>query len=123
MFKFKKRVSPVLRASHLSLRFLKVLNMRLHLSTWPDIEAYLQKSKTIVIPIGSTEQHGPNGLVGTDALCPEIIAEAAAKQRTFLTHVAFICDDPLIQAALPQIAARKRRTGITGAWPIVRLFL
>ena len=89
MFKFKKRVTPVLRASHLSLRFLKVLNMRLHLSTWPDIEAYLQKSKTIVIPIGSTEQHGPNGLVGTDALCPEIIAEAAAKQRTFLIGPTF----------------------------------
>ena len=37
------------------------------------IEAYLAKSKAILIPIGSTEQHGPNGLLGTDALCPEII--------------------------------------------------
>ena len=45
-------------------------NMQLHLSSWPEIEAYLAKSKAILIPIGSTEQHGPNGLLGTDALCP-----------------------------------------------------
>jgi creatinine amidohydrolase len=51
--------------------------MRLPVSTWPDIEAWLKKSKTIVIPIGSFEQHGPNGFIGTDALCPEIIANHA----------------------------------------------
>ncbi len=26
------------------------------------------------MPIGSTEQHGPSGLIGTDAICPEHIA-------------------------------------------------
>ena len=51
--------------------------MRLAVSTWQDIEAWLEKSKTIVIPIGSFEQHGPNGFLGTDALCPEIIANHA----------------------------------------------
>ena len=43
--------------------------MLLHLSTWAEIEAYLKRSTGIIIPIGSTEQHGPNGLVGTDAIC------------------------------------------------------
>jgi creatinine amidohydrolase/Fe(II)-dependent formamide hydrolase-like protein len=51
--------------------------MLLHLSTWPEIEARLQTSKAIVVPIGSNEQHGPTGLLGTDWLCPEIIAHAA----------------------------------------------
>ncbi|WP_313804609.1 creatininase family protein [Sphingobium sp.] len=51
--------------------------MILHLSTWPEIEAQLRRSRTIVIPIGSTEQHGPTGLLGTDWLCPEIIAHRA----------------------------------------------
>jgi creatinine amidohydrolase len=37
--------------------------MRLQLSTWPDIEQYLQKASGIIVPIGSTEQHGPNGLI------------------------------------------------------------
>ncbi|WP_297539866.1 creatininase family protein, partial [Roseovarius sp.] len=44
--------------------------MLLHHSTWQEIDAYLTRSKAIIIPIGSTEQHGPNGLIGTDALCP-----------------------------------------------------
>ena len=53
--------------------------MLLALSTWPEIESWLQRSKTVVIPIGSNEQHGPTGLLGTDWLCPEIIAHAAEK--------------------------------------------
>ena len=48
--------------------------MRLQLSTWPEVETYLKTSRGIIIPIGSTEQHGPNGLIGTDALCAEEIA-------------------------------------------------
>ena len=51
--------------------------MLLHLSTWPEIEAYLARSRTVVVPIGSNEQHGPTGLLGTDWLCPEIIARHA----------------------------------------------
>ena len=54
--------------------------MRLAVSTWPDIEQWLDKKhKAIVIPIGSMEQHGPNGFIGTDALCPEIISHHAEK--------------------------------------------
>ncbi|MBP2293981.1 creatininase family protein [Azospirillum rugosum] len=48
--------------------------MQLLLSTWAEAEAYLKTSKGIILPIGSTEQHGPNGLIGTDALCAEVIA-------------------------------------------------
>ncbi len=56
--------------------------MLLAFSTWPEIEAYLARSKTVVIPIGSTEQHGPTGLLGTDWLCPEIIAHRAEAAAT-----------------------------------------
>ncbi len=48
--------------------------MLLHLCTWQEIERYLERSKGVIVPIGSTEQHGPNGLIGTDAICPEVIA-------------------------------------------------
>ncbi|WP_119167278.1 creatininase family protein [Algihabitans albus] len=54
--------------------------MKLQLSTWPEVEAYLKTSTAILIPIGSTEQHGPTGFVGTDALCPEILAGGIAEQ-------------------------------------------
>ncbi|WAC47751.1 creatininase family protein [Asticcacaulis sp. SL142] len=54
--------------------------MILYVSTWPEIERFLNVSKTVIIPIGSNEQHGPTGLLGTDWLCPEIIAHAAEKR-------------------------------------------
>jgi creatinine amidohydrolase len=63
--------------------------MQLHLSTWPEVETYLAKSKAIIIPIGSTEQHGPTGLLGTDALCPEIISRRAGDEAGFLIGPTF----------------------------------
>ncbi len=54
--------------------------MRLQLCTWHDVESYLERSTGIIIPIGSTEQHGPNGLIGTDAICPEVIADGVGEQ-------------------------------------------
>ena len=53
--------------------------MLLHLSTWPEVETYLQKSQGIIFPIGSTEQHGPTGLIGTDAICAEAISRGVGK--------------------------------------------
>lgn len=53
--------------------------MQLHLSTWPEVETYLQTSKGIIFPIGSTEQHGPTGLIGTDAICAEAIARGVGE--------------------------------------------
>lgn len=47
--------------------------MRLQLATWPEVEDYLKTSTGIIVPIGSTEQHGPTGLIGTDALTAEAI--------------------------------------------------
>jgi creatinine amidohydrolase len=63
--------------------------MQLQLSTWPEVEVYLAKSKAILIPIGSTEQHGPNGLLGTDALCPEIISRRAGDEGGILIGPTF----------------------------------
>lgn len=54
--------------------------MLLHLCTWQEIERYLKRSKGIIVPIGSTEQHGPNGLIGTDAICPEVIARGVGEK-------------------------------------------
>jgi creatinine amidohydrolase len=53
---------------------------RLQLSTWQEVDAYLANRRDIIMPIGSTEQHGPNGLIGTDAICPEIIANGVAEK-------------------------------------------
>ncbi|MFM7406421.1 MAG: creatininase family protein [Cuspidothrix sp.] len=53
--------------------------MLLHLSTWPEVETYLQQSQGIIVPIGSTEQHGPTGLIGTDAICAESISQGVGQ--------------------------------------------
>ena len=58
--------------------------MRLQLMTWPAVEDYLRRSTAIIIPIGSTEQHGPNGLIGTDAICPEIICGGVEERAEVL---------------------------------------
>ncbi|MBD2578868.1 creatininase family protein [Oscillatoria sp. FACHB-1406] len=58
--------------------------MLLHLSTWPEVETYLEQSRGIIIPIGSTEQHGPTGLIGTDAICAEAVARGVGEATTAL---------------------------------------
>lgn len=54
--------------------------MRLQEMIWREVESYLQGSQGIIIPCGSTEQHGPIGLIGTDALCAATIASGAASK-------------------------------------------
>ena len=48
--------------------------MRLEIFTWEEVEQYLVHSKGIILPIGSTEQHGPTGAIGTDAITAESVA-------------------------------------------------
>ena len=48
--------------------------IRLALRSWPEVESYLQSCKGVIIPLGSTEQHGPTGAIGTDALTAEAVA-------------------------------------------------
>ena len=53
--------------------------MRLQLTSWPEVESYLNRSVGIIVPVGSTEQHGPTGLIGTDAICAEVLAWRAGE--------------------------------------------
>ncbi|GGF68977.1 amidase [Terasakiella brassicae] len=54
--------------------------MELQKSTWPEVENYLQSCQTILIPIGSTEQHGPSGMIGTDSMIAEAITKELARR-------------------------------------------
>ena len=63
--------------------------MLLYMSTWAEVGEYLTRSRTIVVPIGSNEQHGPIGLLGTDWMCPEIIAREAEKTADILIAPTF----------------------------------
>jgi creatinine amidohydrolase len=48
--------------------------VRLQLRSWPEVEAYLERCRGVIVPLGSTEQHGPTGAIGTDALTAEAVA-------------------------------------------------
>lgn len=86
--------------------------MQLHLSAWPEVEAYLAGSKAILLPIGSTEQHGPNGLLGTDALCPEIIARRAGDESGILVGPTFNVGQAQHHMAFPGTITLKPSTMI-----------
>ncbi len=58
--------------------------MLLQQATWQEVDEYLTRSKGLIVPIGSTEQHGPMGLIGTDALCPEVIAHRVSADAGIL---------------------------------------
>jgi creatinine amidohydrolase len=58
--------------------------MLLQHATWPEVEAHLARSTAIVVPLGSTEQHGPVGAIGTDALCAEGVAARLAASGDIL---------------------------------------
>ncbi len=58
--------------------------MQLAHCTWPEVEAHLGKSQGIMVPIGSTEQHGPTGLIGTDHLTADAVARGAGEAAAAL---------------------------------------
>lgn len=49
--------------------------------TWEEVAAYLERDRIALVPIGSTEQHGPAGPLGVDAYVAITLAEDTA-QRT-----------------------------------------
>ena len=46
--------------------------------TDPEVEAFLQESQTVIVPVGSTEQHGPHAPLLTDVLIPVEVARRVA---------------------------------------------
>lgn len=75
--------------------------MELHLSTWPEVETYLQTSQGIIFPIGSTEQHGPTGLIGTDAICATTLAQGVGAATGALVGPAINVGMALHHTAFP----------------------
>ena len=58
--------------------------MYLAAETWTDLEAYFEAESLALIPLGSTEQHGPHLPEGTDHLIAEAFAREAAERTGYL---------------------------------------
>lgn len=52
--------------------------------TWEEVSAYLRTRDTIIVPFGTTEQHGPAGSLGLDAYVAIGLAEDAAARAGVL---------------------------------------
>lgn len=46
--------------------------------TSPEVEDFLREHRTVIVPVGSTEQHGPHGPLLTDVLVPQEVARRIA---------------------------------------------
>lgn len=55
--------------------------------SWPEVETYLRENETpsVIVPIGSTEQHGPHLPLGVDGYQAKDIAEGIAERANVLT--------------------------------------
>ncbi len=53
--------------------------------SWPEIEEGLRFTKTVIVPVGATEEHGPHLPVFTDTVqAIEVAREAALRRNVFL---------------------------------------
>ena len=48
--------------------------------TNPEVEAFVRDHHMVIVPVGSTEQHGPHAPLGTDSLIPTEIARRIAPE-------------------------------------------
>ncbi len=53
--------------------------------TWEEVAAYLRERDTILVPFGTTEQHGPAGPLGLDSYVAIALAEDAARKAGVLS--------------------------------------
>jgi creatinine amidohydrolase len=58
--------------------------MQLAAEAWPDLESYLNTESLAIVPLGSTEQHGPHLPEGTDHFIAEGLAHEAADRTGYL---------------------------------------
>ncbi len=75
--------------------------------TNPELETFLQKHHTVIVPVGATEQHGPHSPLGTDVFIPREIAR----------RVALRLGNAVVAPALPYTLSYPHR-GFTGEFSL-----
>ncbi|MDQ2052673.1 creatininase family protein [Natronolimnohabitans sp. A-GB9] len=76
--------------------------MHLERATWTAVDA--TETDLALLPIGSTEQHGPHAPLGTDTLNAETVADAAAERY----------DDPVVVAPSVPVGIAEEHRQFTG---------
>ena len=76
--------------------------MHLSRSTWTEMDEV--ETDLALLPVGSTEQHGPHAPLGTDTLNAETVADTAAERY----------DDPVVVAPAVPVAVAEEHREFTG---------
>ena len=83
---------------------------RLQYLTKDEAAALILARPTALLPIGSTEQHGPTGLCGTDAICAATIAQRAGSEAGVLVLPTLAYTPAQFNAAFPGTISIRSRT-------------
>ena len=75
---------PAQILSHSDTQILTTRDMYLAEYTWPELGDYFAEESLAVVPLGSTEQHGPHLPLATDYIIAEKLAREAADRANFL---------------------------------------
>lgn len=92
----------------------------LHELTWEDVEAYLEERQTIIVPFGTTEQHGPVGPLGLDGYVAIGLAEDAARRAGVLVAPPLWYGDSSHHLGFPGTISLRTETLIQVFYDIVR---
>lgn len=60
---------------HISANLVEYERMKLESLTWPEVKNYLRNKQSIIIPVGTCEQHGEHLPLNTDTLVAEYISD------------------------------------------------
>ncbi len=96
--------------------------MKLSRQTGPQIQTYLNTKNEILIPIGSQEQHGPTGFLGTDFLTAQAIALAIGNSLQILVAPPICYGMSLHHMAFPGTVSLKPSTLILFLCDILESF-
>lgn len=88
--------------------------------TWEDVEEYLKKKDIIIIPVGSTEQHGPAGPLGLDTYAAIAIAEDAAKKTDVLVSPPLWFGDSSHHLSFPGTISLRTETLVAVTKDVIR---
>jgi len=73
----------------------------LKLAIWQDVEEYLARRDDVVVPVGSTEQHGPSGPLGSDLIVAEELAQELGEDRRAMVAPAIPFGVSAVHSAFP----------------------
>lgn len=69
--------------------------------TWQEVSSYLESDRIAIVPVGSTEQHGPAGVLGVDAYVAITLAEDVAQRTNVLVAPPMWYGDSAHHGAFP----------------------